>query len=298
MNIIFRFYQGTINYDGDYQIVCDFLKSRNANELKEPDFFWARFEWMFARASFDHCLLNKIGLWLLNDQIIALVTFEDHLGEAFIICDEAYHHLYPDLIKHAQLYFSHDGVIKILVPDHNKMFQKYAYQAGFLATTHKDENAIYDLNNLPKPTCDEQYKIISLNECPDFRKVNKVLWRGFNHEGDVPEDEESLSGRQRMFSSPHFNRGNAIVCVNDNNDFVSFAGSWYQQDTKTALLEPVATDPDYRGKGLGGKVVYETMRRCQKQGAKYVMVGSGQHFYYSLGFVPYSTSTWWLKKFG
>lgn len=43
--------------------------------------------------------------------------------------------------------------------------------------------------------------------------------------------------------------------------------------------------------GLGREAVYEGLRRVKAMGAKAAVVGSSQQFYYSLGFVPYSTGT-------
>lgn len=46
-----------------------------------------------------------------------------------------------------------------------------------------------------------------------------------------------------------------------------------------------------RKMGLGREAVYEGLRRVKAMGAKAAVVGSSQQFYYSLGFVPYSTGT-------
>jgi predicted N-acetyltransferase YhbS len=58
----------------------------------------------------------------------------------------------------------------------------------------------------------------------------------------------------------------------------------------------VATDPAYRRIGLGRAAVLEAIKRCGKLGAKRAFVGSSQQFYYSIGFRPYATSTWWMAR--
>jgi len=55
---------------------------------------------------------------------------------------------------------------------------------------------------------------------------------------------------------------------------------WYTPDIDYAVVEPVATDPDYRRMGLGKAVVLEGVRRCFAEGANTIYVGSGQQFYY------------------
>ncbi|HBP38077.1 MAG TPA: GNAT family N-acetyltransferase, partial [Clostridiales bacterium] len=57
-----------------------------------------------------------------------------------------------------------------------------------------------------------------------------------------------------------------------------------------------ATDPAYRKMGLGRAAVLEAIRRCGVLGARRAFVGSSQQFYYSIGFRPYATSTFWVRK--
>lgn len=71
---------------------------------------------------------------------------------------------------------------------------------------------------------------------------------------------------------------------------------WYDPEAGYAVIEPVATDPQYRKMGLGRAVVLEGIKRVQKLGAKIAIVGSSQQFYYSIGLRPYKTSTVWRKK--
>jgi predicted N-acetyltransferase YhbS len=68
---------------------------------------------------------------------------------------------------------------------------------------------------------------------------------------------------------------------------------WYEPGTDYALVEPVATDPDYRLMGLGRAAVLEGVIRCGKLGAKRAYVGSSQQFYYNIGFYPAASGTWW-----
>jgi hypothetical protein len=45
--------------------------------------------------------------------------------------------------------------------------------------------------------------------------------------------------------------------------------------------------------GLERAAVLEAARRCGQLGAKVAFVSSDQQFYYSRGFVPHSSGTWW-----
>ena len=65
---------------------------------------------------------------------------------------------------------------------------------------------------------------------------------------------------------------------------MSYAGIWYVPENGFAYVEPVATDPDYRRKGLGAAAVLESLRRVQTEGAQIAWVGSDQEFYQAIGF--------------
>lgn len=68
-------------------------------------------------------------------------------------------------------------------------------------------------------------------------------------------------------------------------------GMCYDREAGFAVIEPVATDPDYRKMGLGKAAVSEEIRRVGELGAKIALVGSSQQFYYSIGLRPFSTAT-------
>ncbi len=71
---------------------------------------------------------------------------------------------------------------------------------------------------------------------------------------------------------------------------------WYDSEAGFAVIEPVATDPQYRKMGLGKAAVLEGIKRVAVLGAKKVLVGSSQQFYYSIGMRPYRTATKWIVK--
>jgi predicted N-acetyltransferase YhbS len=81
-----------------------------------------------------------------------------------------------------------------------------------------------------------------------------------------------------------------------NGDYVSHCGMWYDKKSKSALVEPVATEPAYQRMGLGKAAVLEGIKHCGKLGVIRAFVGSSQQFYYNIGFRPYATSTWWKEK--
>lgn len=129
-------------------------------------------------------------------------------------------------------------------------------------------------------------------------KYGHVLWKGFNHEenGEGSFILENTKNDAEGFERPNVNLDLKIAVVAPNGDFVSYCGMWQDVRSKSALVEPVATDPAYRKLGLGKAAVLEAVRRCGELGAERAFVSSSQQFYYNIGFRPYATSTWWRQK--
>jgi predicted N-acetyltransferase YhbS len=139
----------------------------------------------------------------------------------------------------------------------------------------------------------EGYRLKSLADENDLYKVDRVLWRGFNHPGEPPAD--GPEGRKKMQSGPHFRKDLTIVVEASNGSFVSFGGVWFEPVNRFAYVEPVATDPDYRRMGLGTAAVLEGIRRCGELGATVAYVGTDKPFYLAMGFRKLFTTNCWIK---
>ena len=73
-------------------------------------------------------------------------------------------------------------------------------------------------------------------------------------------------------------------------------GLLYHMTGNTAYIEPVATVPEHRGKGLGRAVVYEAVNRAKERGAKRAIVLSDQDFYKCLGMIKSSEVGTWVRN--
>jgi predicted N-acetyltransferase YhbS len=137
------------------------------------------------------------------------------------------------------------------------------------------------------------FRLASLEEENDFTKIHRVLWRGFDHEGPPPP--EGVADRRAMQKTPGFRKDLTIVAVAPNGDYAAFGGMWYVPENRVAYVEPVATDPDYRRRGLGTAVVVESIRRVADLGARVAWVGSDLDFYKAMGFEVMFQSDLWVK---
>jgi ribosomal protein S18 acetylase RimI-like enzyme len=137
------------------------------------------------------------------------------------------------------------------------------------------------------------FRLQSLADENDLVRINRCLWRGFNHPGEPDAD---LSGRRRMQMAPYFRPDLTMTVVAPDGQYVAFAGTWVEPSCGYALVEPVATDPDYRRMGLGRAAVLEGLTRCAAEGATIGYVGSDQEFYKSIGFRGVNNEECWTRK--
>lgn len=291
-------YTAENGFTKEYQRVWEFLIRINREKIVDEGFLWGRWEWMFSLPRYlDGENLNKIGLWEVDGVIIALATYEAGLGYAWFLVDSNYNHLKKEMLQYAWENMNKDSSMKVLIDDTDRDFQALAAAQGFCPTQEKENNAYIPLDETDLSyTLPEGYKIVSMADEYDLKKYNRVLWKGFGHGDNPDESEELLEGRRIEQSGPHADMDLKIAVAAPDGSFVSYCGMWYLKGTDYALVEPVATDPDFRKMGLGKAAVLEGIRRCYELGAKVAFVGSSQQFYYNIGFRPYSTKTWWEKR--
>ncbi len=291
MTIELQNYPSEPGFTDAFLEVSDFLKRINQRTITTLNFEWARWEWMFSLPYLKEEYLERIGLWKDDGRLVALATYETDIDEAFICVDPEYDHLKPDAIQYVKGTFAKTH--KIFIDDCDRPLQRAARQHGYRATEDRQSAARFEIADNLAYTLPDGFSVLSLAERLDLVAYSRVLWRGFDHQGEPPLTEEQLRNVERNFRGPHVNLHHKIAVVAPNGEFAAFCGMWYQPDTDYALVEPVATDPRYRKMGLGRAVVLEGIRRCAMDGAKAAYVGSSQQFYYNIGFAPDSTASAW-----
>lgn len=298
MHIKCRQFTSCPGFTEDFSHVRDFLVRISANGMTQYHFPWGRWEWAFSLPYLDESSISRIGIWENDGEIVGIATYEDKLGSAYFCLEKDFAFLKKEMLLYAARELSANGKLRALIPDTDEEFQIAAFQNGFRPTDDRELNAVYDISyNSFEYLLPRGYSITALSNGYDIRKYNRVLWRGFNHEGEPPETEQFLKEREKsLIGGPHADLALKIVVKSPQGDYVSYCGMWYEKGTENALVEPVATDPIYRRKGLGKAAVLEGIRQCSLLGAKRAFVGSSQQFYYNIGFRPLPSSTWWTTN--
>ena len=300
MSVKFRQYKSITLYGDDYKNVRDFLI-----ELDSHNYHFGRWDWMIMSLSAEWADpegLEKVGIWEDNNKIVAMVTYDTTLGSAFLLTLRGFEKLKKEMLFFAKENMAKNGQFRVLILDGDTETQNIASQNGFFPTQERELDAIH----LMEPekllyTLPEGFKIISFFENFDIYKYGQSMWKGFNHE--IQEEgpfyiywKKHSEEYEKAWDRPNIDLNLKIFVEAPNGDFISHCGMWYDKKSKSALVEPVATEPAYRKMGLGKAVVLEGLKRCKELGATKTFVGSPQQFYYSIGFRPYATSTWWKEK--
>lgn len=296
MALNFRRYTKQAGITEDYYKVRDFLV-----KLGSMEYTYVRWDWMITHTYLDKSYLGNIGIWEEEGEIIGTALYDCQPGQAFCLALPQYAALKKEMLLYAKENLSKDGSFTVAISDSDRDFQNIAAELGFIATENKECNAaFYTELTSTAYVLPEGYRITDMKETYDIYQYCRVLWKGFNHElngeGEFHLSKEKELARKDEMLRPNVDLDLKIAVVSPEGNFVSYSGIWYDPAGGFAVIEPVATDPDYRRMGLGKAAVLEGIRRVGERGAKLVLVGSSQQFYYSIGMRPVGTATLWECK--
>jgi predicted N-acetyltransferase YhbS len=292
------------NHEEDYNLVGNFLIETYQPGKEIINWMQTRWEYMFHHPYlFEKGLnkyLDKIGIWEDEGKIVGVANFEHHLGTVYVHINPEYHKLKAEILEYAQKNLT--GIsdkgkpyISVYIKDNDTEFEAIAESMGFeKGDQYLEAMSQYQIPEIfPEISLPEGFKLKSLANDNDLNKVNRVLWRGFDHQGKPNPD---LTGRKLMQSAPNYRKDLNIIVEAPTGEFVSYCGMWYDPVNQVGYVEPVATDPDYRMMGLGKAAVLEGIRRCGKLGATVAYVATDKKFYLAIGFENLFDRYPWFKE--
>jgi predicted N-acetyltransferase YhbS len=284
----------------DFKAVGDFIMKYFAPGNRDGNWLQPAWEYMHSHPNLDESAMDRIGIWEDSGEIVGVANYEHQLGETFFQLHPAFAHLKTEMLAYAEAHLfgetdSGKTYLRAYINDLDTAFEAILQSRGYVKDTHYDRPLLQIAIPRPFPPIKipEGYRLKSLADDNDIVKIHRVLWRGFGHPGEPPE--EGITGRKKMQSTPNFRKDLTIVIEAPNGDFVSYCGLWYESTNKIAYIEPMATDPDCRRMSLGEAAMMEGIKRCGALGASVAFVGSGHEFYRALGFEDASKSICWIK---
>jgi predicted N-acetyltransferase YhbS len=296
MSITLRRYAGP----DDFGRVGEFLIENYEPGNRDGNWLQPAWEYMHSHPYLDESSLDRIGIWEDAGRIVAVAHYESRLGEAFFEIRPGYTHLKETMLEYAEnhLHGEMDGrkFLNAFVNDFDPELEQVVNARGYEKVNRFARPV--SLLEIPRPfpriEVPDGFRLKSLADENNYEKIHRVLWRGFNHPGEPPE--EGIADRIKMQSTPNFRQELTIVAEEPGRNFVAFSGTWYVAKNKMAYVEPVATDPDYRRMGLGKAAVLEGIRRCGELGATVAYVGSDLPFYMAIGFRKLFDCNCWRKQ--
>jgi predicted N-acetyltransferase YhbS len=284
------------DHDADYERVGRFLVRTYGVGDRQVNWLQPRWEYMHFHPLVREIDLGAIGLWEARGDIVAVVHPEHAMGTAYFQVDPGCLDLRKEMLKHAERSLSvpagNARRLRVHIHDRDGDFQAIASEAGYRKSDGREPMSCFTIQSrIRRVALPAGFRLKTLADDNDLRKVNRLFWRGFGHGNEPPDD--GTEERRFMQSAPNYREDMNVVVEAPDGNFVSYCGMWYEPVHSIAYVEPVATDPDYRRMGLGRAAVMDGIRRSAQLGAVEAWVGSDQPFYLSLGFQPmYSTSTW------
>lgn len=255
-----------------------------------------RWEYMHFHPQVRDVDLSAAGIWETDGEIVAVAHPELRVGTAYFELSTEHPGLKAAMLTYAQEHLAvaaeNGRRLRILVNDQDSEFQELAQTKGFRWDEFSESMSLLAIPRpLPRVPVPDGFRLKSLAEDNDLGNLHRLIWRGFNHGPEPPDD--GLAERRLMQSAPNFRKDLNVVVEAPDGRFVSYCGMWLEPVHRIAYVEPVATDPDFRRMGLGSAAVREGIRRCGEAGATLACVGTSMAFYQSLGFrAAYSASAW------
>jgi len=117
----------------------------------------------------------------------------------------------------------------------------------------------------------EGYTIRSLGGLDDLPGRSLASWRGF-HPDEPDGNYEGWEWYLNIQRCPLYRRDLDLVVEAPGGEIAAFCIFWYDDATRSAYIEPVATVPQHQRRGLARAVITEGLRRVQRLGAQRALV--------------------------
>jgi len=295
---ILRTYDHSSDFDKVGQLLIDTYHDPDSPQTGHINWLQPRWEYMHFHPLIREVDLSRIGVWEDAGEIVGVAHPEFSGSPTYFEIRPGYESLKAEMLGYSEERIDraeerHEG---IYLMEGDEQFAGIVATAGYKLADGAEPTSVVTANLDPDVSpIPDGFRLRSLADLDAPTKVHRLLYRGFNHGGEP--DEDGVADRKFMESAPNFNRNLNIVAEAPNGDLVSFGGMWFEPNSKYGYVEPVATDPDYRSRGLGKAVVVESIRRCRELGAETVFVGATLPIYLSIGFKKvYSLQKWSKSK--
>ena len=245
-------------------------------------------------------------MWETDTGRIAAVLNPEGEGDAHLqihpeIVDPA---LEEEMIEVAEAHLAanHDGrqVVTVWTDDQNiarlELLKRRGYARGKWVEYKWRRDLDAPVPDAPIPC---GYRVRPLGGVDELPGRSWASWRGF-HPDEPDEKYEGWEWYHNIQRCPLYRRDLDIVAVAPTGEIASLCTLWYDDVTRSACIEPVATVPEHQRLGLARAVISEGLRRVQRMGAIRAFVAGYEPgpnaLYSSVMSAQHDRSESWVKQ--
>jgi mycothiol synthase len=231
-----------------------------------------------------HVRLEDVAfLWESDGQLVAFLMPDGGPGDAHLC-------VHPESasseLEEEMLHVAEDRLAKVRpdgsrslhvwVPDQHRLRQELVSRHGYTKEDWPEHQWRRDLDRpIPDVPAPPGYTIRSLGDGLELLERCYASGLGF-HEGDIQiavENRDDPSWYRNIQTAPLYRRDLDLVAVAPDGAIAAFCTIWFDDVTRSAYFEPVATVPAHQRRGLGRALLTEGLRRLLRMGATRAFVG-------------------------
>ena len=306
MKIVMRPYQT----EDDYWRIRAFLRQvMLLNGLREKSWHVARLDywrWHGILNMGDGQLEQDVFLWETGENEIAGVLNQEEAGNAYL---QVHPHLRtPELeeemiaLAEERLAIQREGkrVVAVWADAQDTLRLDVLKRRGYTRGKWTEHQWRRDLDApIPDVPIPPAYTVRALGDVDELPSRSWASWRGF-HPDEPDEDYEGWKWYLNIQRCPLYRRDLDLVTVAPGGEIASFCTLWYDDVTRSAYIEPVATVPEHQRRGLARAAITEGLRRLQRLGARRAFVGGyeprANALYASVLSAEHDRSEQWVKE--
>jgi ribosomal protein S18 acetylase RimI-like enzyme len=270
--------------EDDYWLIRQFLREvMRLNGLRE----WS---WSVPRLDYWrwHCIENCRScdsvervtyLWETPQGQLVAVLNPEETGQVFLQVHPAHkrRELEQEMLAVAEAHLAAEREegrsIAIWADSEDLIRQGILKERGYAQAGEVESQWRRDLDGpIPQVPVAEGYVVRSLGDQGEIPARSWASWRGF-HPDQPDEKYEGWEWYRNIQRCPLYRRDLDIVAAAPGGSIAAFATCWYDDATRTACIEPVATVPEHQRRGLARAVITEGLRRLQCMGAQRAFIG-------------------------
>ncbi len=253
--------------------------------------------------------MDYIFLWEEKGEIVACILPD---GEnIYFSMQKGFEYLFPSLLSYSEkaclplFHKADDGSVKFWATVNNSLayMQQLLLASGYTRYSEEDyDNYVNPLEICVSVDLPEGFRLVYGEAYTNEENKWNALHLGFHPDHEETDYQNSMDPYiSRKTSSMYRDSFECIVVdenTQDSNDVCAYCFVYVDNQTKTALIEPVSTREKYRRKGIGTALMHGAMLRCKEKGIETCYVNSfgwRRKFYNAAGFLTQDSISFWHK---